>query len=245
MRERPVIAALGFLTAVPIGARASEGDLRRGVVFFPFVGALVGGLIGLVSWAASLVLPGVPAAVLGVAAGAAATGAFHLDGLADAADGVGAAMAGRDPGEAMSDPGLGTFGGIALVLDLLLKVSVLAALVGDESFPWEAVAAGVLGRMSILGLALSIPYVGPADATGGWTRGLDRRRCVAGLLVGAAIGGPTAGIRFVPMTAATVIVCLVVGRWSARRLGGMRGDTFGAAAELSETMALGAALATV
>jgi cobalamin synthase len=38
-------------------------------------------------------------------------------------------------------------------------------------------------------------------------------------------------------------VCLFVGRWSSRRLGGMRGDTFGAAAELTETLALTVALA--
>jgi len=245
-RGRPVIAAIGFLTAIPTGRRRepADDDLRRGLVFFPLVGAVVGGVTGLVAWACSLALPSVPAAVLGVAAGVAATGALHLDGLADTADGVGAAMSGGDPAEAMSDPRLGTFGGAALVLDLALKVSVLAALVDDTTIPWETVAAGGLGRTVILGLALAIPYAGAESGEGAWTQTLDRRRCLVGVLLGLATGGVAVGIRLLPMTLATVIVAVVVGRWSARHRAGMRGDTFGAAAELSETLALTAALAT-
>jgi adenosylcobinamide-GDP ribazoletransferase len=143
----------------------------------------------------------------------------------------------------MSDPRLGTFGGVAIALDLLLKVSVLSALIGDGTFPWEAVAAGALARMSILGLVLALPYAGSEDGAGAWTTGIDRWRAVAGLLLGVAIGGITAGVKFLPMTAVAVVACLVVGRWSTRRLAGMRGDTFGAAAELSETLALTAAVA--
>ena len=139
MREpvRPAIAALSFLTAAPVGRRApvTGQELRRGVVLFPIVGALVGALTGLVAWATGLVLPTFPAGVLGVTAGIVATGALHLDGLADTADGFGAALGGGDPAAAMSDPRLGTWGGAALVLDLLLKVSVLSALVGPGTFP--------------------------------------------------------------------------------------------------------------
>jgi cobalamin synthase len=53
----------------------------------------------------------------------------------------------------------------------------------------------------------------------------------------------TSGARFLAMLAAAVVVCALVGRWSSRHLSGMRGDTFGAAAELTETLALMAALA--
>jgi adenosylcobinamide-GDP ribazoletransferase len=236
---------VGFLTAVPVGRRTAiaEDDLRRGLAVFPVVGAFVGGVMALVAWGTALLLPSVPAAVLGVAAGVALTGTLHMDGLADTADGVGAALAGRDPGEAMSDPRLGTFGGAVLVLDLLLKVAVLAALLDGSAFPWTAIAAATIGRMSILGLAWVLPYGGPDAGVGGWTTRLGRRRCLAGLGIGLSIGILTSGARFVPMVAAAIAVVVVVGRWSARHRGGMRGDTYGAAAELSETLALTAGLA--
>jgi adenosylcobinamide-GDP ribazoletransferase len=239
---RSAIAALSFLT-VGRSAAIADADLRRAVVLFPIVGGLVGGAVGLVAWGAAQALPALPAAVLGVAAGAVLTGTMHLDGLADTADGVGAALAGRDPAPPMADPRLGTFGGVALGLDLLLKASVLSALVAAGRFPWEAVAAGALGRGSILALAIALPYAGPPEGAGAWTLPLDRRRSAAGLVIAGAVGVVTTGARFVAMLAASAVVCALVGRWSSRHLSGMRGDTFGAAAELTETLALTAVLA--
>jgi len=241
---RPAVAALSFLTAAPVGRRdpVTEQELRRGVVFFPVVGALVGALTGVVAWGAVLVLPAPVAAILGVAAGIGATGALHLDGLADTMDGVGASLAGDDPTPAMADPRLGTWGGAALVFDLLLKVSVISSLVATDGFPWEVVAAGTLGRMSIVALALAVPYAGPEHGAGGWTRGLDRPRCLVAVGIGVAICVVTAGSRSVAMILAAAAVSVPVAVWSSRHVGGMRGDSFGAAAESSETFALAASL---
>jgi adenosylcobinamide-GDP ribazoletransferase len=242
---RSAIAALGFLTAVPVGRSAAiaETDLRRSVVLFPVVGALVGGTVGLVGWGASALLPPVVAAVLAVGGWALVTGLLHLDGLADAADGVGAALAGREAREVMSDPRVGTFGICAVVLDLLLRTSVVAAFLSEVRFPWELVGAGAIGRASVIALALWVPSAAPVGGTGSWMRSLDRRRCLAGLGSAAALAILATGARSVAIAGAAALVCVVVGRWSARHLGGMRGDTFGAAVELTETFGLVAALA--
>ena len=64
MRERtwPVVAALSFLTAVPVarGTRLGERDLRRGVVLFPVVGAAVGAVVAAAAWGAAHLLPRSP-----------------------------------------------------------------------------------------------------------------------------------------------------------------------------------------
>ncbi|MGH2640146.1 MAG: adenosylcobinamide-GDP ribazoletransferase [Actinomycetota bacterium] len=240
------MAAVTFLTAVPVGRSAALADgerLRDGTVLFPAVGAAVGAAAGAIAWAAAFALPPLPAAVLGVGAGALLTGALHLDGLADMADGVGASLTGADPSAAMHDPRLGVFGGVALAIDLVLRISVLSALVIGPRFPVEAIAAGGLGRAVSVALLATTPYAGGADGTGAWTRGVGLGRCLASAALAATIGVAAAGPAFGAMVIAGAAIAGLIRRWSRTHLDGMTGDTLGAAAELSETMALVAALA--
>lgn len=240
MRERtgPIVAALSFLTAVPVarGATVGERDLRRGVVLFPVVGAAVGTLVVAIAWGAAQILPTFAAAILGVASGVAATAALHLDGLGDVADGIGASLTGGDPRGAMRDPRLGTFGVAAVALDLLLKASLLSALLVVTGFPWEVVAVGAIARVAPIGLAWRLPYVGAG--TGGWTDGMGGGRTLTTLVVALAIGIPAARLATLGIVIAVVAVATAVGAWSNRRLGGVTGDVFGAAVELGETMGL-------
>jgi adenosylcobinamide-GDP ribazoletransferase len=244
-RVRPAVAAVTFLTALPIGRGMETGarDLRSGLVLFPAVGALIGAATGAVAWGAAFILPSFPAAVMGVASGVLLTGAMHLDGIADTADGVGAALGGKDPMTAMHDPHLGTFGGAVLTLDLLLKISVFSALIAGPRFPAEAVAAGALGRAAAIGLVAAIPYAGSASGAGGWTRDIGLGPCLAGIAMASSIGllavGPMLGV----MVATGVVVAGIIGRWSRRSLGGVTGDTLGATAELTETLSLTVTLA--
>jgi adenosylcobinamide-GDP ribazoletransferase len=241
---RSAVAAVAFLTAVPIGRRTEirARDLRRGLILFPVVGALVGALTAAVAWGAEFALPSFPAAVLGVATGVLVTAAMHLDGLADTADGVGAAFVGGDPSAAMHDPRIGTFGVAALTLDLLLKVSVLSVLIAGARFPVEAIAAAALGRAAAIALTAALPYAGSESGAGGWTRGMGLGPGLVGIAMAAAIGILTAGPVFGGMAATGLAVAGIVGRWSRRRLGGVTGDTLGATAELTETLALTAAI---
>jgi adenosylcobinamide-GDP ribazoletransferase len=244
MRERirPVLAALSFLSAVPVGRAVELGprDLRRGAALFPAIGAVVGALVAFVAWGSAQQLPPLVAAVLGIAAGVAVTAALHLDGLGDVADGIGASLAGSDPAHAMRDPRLGTFGIAAVVLDLLLKTSTLSALV-VTGFPWQVVAAGTLSRVAPVALAWRLPYAG--GGTGTWTAGVGAGAVAVASVIALAIAIPSAGIATLGMIVAVVAASTPLGWWSNRRLGGVTGDVFGAAIELGETFALVAVLA--
>jgi adenosylcobinamide-GDP ribazoletransferase len=245
MRERirPVLAALSFLSAVPVGRAVELGprDLRRSAALLPVVGGVVGALVAVVAWGSSQVLPTFVAAVLGVAAGVAVTAALHLDGLGDVADGIGASLAGSDPAHAMRDPRLGTFGIAAVLLDLLLKTSTLSALM-ITGFPWPVVAAGTLSRVAPVAMAWRLPYAGAG--TGTWTAGIGARAVALASAIALAIAIPSAGIATPGMIVTVVAASTLIGWWSKRRLGGVTGDVFGAAIELGETFALVAVLAT-
>ncbi len=244
MRERirPVLAALSFLSAVPVGRAVELGphDLRRSAALLPAVGAVVGALVALVAWGSAQVLPASVAAVLGIAAGVAVTAALHLDGLADVGDGIGASLAGRDPAHAMRDPRLGTFGFAAVVLDLLLRTSTLSALV-VTGFPWPVIAAGALSRVAPVAMASRLRYAGGGSGT--WTVGIGSRTVAIASLIALAIAIPSAGIATIGMIVAVAVASSLIGWWSNRHLGGATGDVFGGAIELGETLALVAALA--
>jgi adenosylcobinamide-GDP ribazoletransferase len=140
----------------------------------------------------------------------------------------------------MRDPRLGTFGVAAVALDLLLKAALISELVVG-GFPWAIVAAGSLARVAPIALAWRLRYVG--GGSGGWTDGIGAGTTAFALCVGLAIAFASVGVATAGMTVAVVIAAVPVAGWSARRLGGVTGDGFGAAAELGETLALVAAVA--
>ena len=123
-------AAIAFLTRIPVDQR---GDLdaiavARGAVYFPPVGAMIGGTAALVAWAMSLTFPATIAALGAVATSAVLSGALHIDGLADTADACGAMSAERAL-SIMRDHAVGAFGLIAVFLDLAIKAAATTALV--------------------------------------------------------------------------------------------------------------------
>jgi adenosylcobinamide-GDP ribazoletransferase len=234
---RAIWAATAFLTRIPMpAAYATPGEMVAGAPAFPLVGAAIGAVTGETVVLAHRVLPAAAAAALAVVLEVLLTGALHVDGLADSADGLGAR--GRERAlAAMRDHSLGTYGVCALVLDLLLKVAALGSLAG-AALP-AAIAAFALSRAAALPLAAALPYARPAQGTGrtlserlGWTQAL------AGVAIGCAIAAAAVGLRAAALVAGGALVTLLVGLLCRRRLAGVTGDTLGAAIELTATTCL-------
>lgn len=233
---RALLAAVTFLTVLPVGRRVSlEGaDVARGSVLFPLVGAGIGALGGGLVWWIGDDVPPLLAAVLGVAVVAAVTGALHLDGLADCADGFGGRTA-EDRLRIMRDHTIGTYGAVALLLDLLVRVSVLAALAGSRDALLLSAAAGGMGRVAGPLLAVALPY---AQARPGAGEALSahpsRGRAGAAAVVGLAVSVGCVGVDAWAVLAVLLVVVPLVGRSARNRLGGVTGDVMGATAELVE-----------
>jgi adenosylcobinamide-GDP ribazoletransferase len=223
----PVREAVAFLTRLPVGG----GRLSpRAALFFPVIGAALGALVGAV--ALSGVASPLVAAALAVALELVITGALHVDGLADSADG----LAGRDREHAlaiMRDHAIGAYGASALTLGLLAKTAALAE--HDELLP--IAAAYALSRAAPLPLAAALPYA-RADGTG---RALDR---LPAWIAAAGVALAVAAGLAAPVTIAAAAVVVAVVWWLARRrLNGVTGDVLGAAVELTATATLVVAIA--
>lgn len=232
MSIRSMRAAIAFLTVIPVAAAEGEPGERLGRAYFPAVGALLGLVAGVCFVAVTAITSPLVAAVAATATTAVLSGALHLDGLADAADGL---FGGGDAArrlEVMRDSRIGSFGVVAVVLVLVGEVAALASMSPPRAIV-ALVIAGAISRWTMLLMVAVVPYVrraGLGVAAGGSHRPFD-------LVLGSALAGAVCLLDW-RRAAASVLVALViaavVGAIARRRIGGATGDVYGATAELSQ-----------
>lgn len=264
---RHYLLSLQFFTRIPVTGRLADwvgfspAMLRASAGHFPGVGVLIGGLLalftaGLLAWLPPTGSAPLVAAALGTALGVLLTGAFHEDGLADVADGLGGS-ADRDRALViMKDSRVGAFGAIAVVLVLLCKVALLA-LLGDISAPLLVAAlfaAHVVSRTWPLLTIRLLPHVG--DVAGSKSKPLADQISVLALCAGLLwCGLALALVVLVQVDTAYIAIHVtdegllqalfnallasglawaVMARWFWRRLGGFTGDCLGATQQVCE-----------
>ncbi len=249
---RHFLLALQFFTRIPVtGALAnwvgySPAMLRESAGHFPGVGWVVGAVGALVFGLALKLLPGqagiFAAALLCVIATVYLTGAFHEDGLADVADGLGGGRERERTLEIMRDSRIGAFGAIALVLALGLKVALLAVLAERNEWGSACLAvlsAHVLSRTAPLFVMRSLPY---AAGEAGKSKPLADAVSGASFVIGLCWAMPalvlvawTQGLTALLSVCALVACVTAWAGWRfARRLQGFTGDCLGAVQQLSE-----------
>jgi adenosylcobinamide-GDP ribazoletransferase len=230
---RALGAAVAFLTRMPwlAGFQYTGVDLVRGAPAFPLVGAAIGALVGgAVVAGTGLGLPALLAATLVIGLEVVLTGALHLDGLADSADG----LAGRTPErtlQIMRDPGVGVYGTAAVTLDLLVKVVGVGSLPRADVLP-VLIAIYAVSRAVPLLLAAALPYGGTAGIGKAFVDGVGWTRTAAGGGVAAVVAVVAVGAWAVALLASLAVVTGAVAAGTRRRLRGMTGDVLGAAVEL-------------
>ena len=227
--------AVQFLTVVPpIVRRAPRpADLGASDAFFPFVGLLLGlGLAGADRALGSLAQPLVRDVLLVVLL-AAATGALHLDGVVDTFDGLFAPGGSARRLEIMRDPRAGTFGVVAVVLLLSLKIAVLGALV-PELRTAGLIVAPCLGRWAIVMATWQFPYARKEGLGRGFKDGIRPLHVAVAGVSALLVTGWLAGGFGVAVFAGVTLSVLALGSVISARLGGLTGDTYGALCELTE-----------
>ncbi len=264
---RHYLLALQFFTRIPVTGRLanwvgySPQMLRASAAHFPGVGWLVGALIAALS---ALLYLGLPAggfsplvvAATGTAFGIVLTGAFHEDGLADVADGLGGSLQRERALEIMKDSRVGAFGAIAIVMALLLKVALVAQLasMGVTVLCACLFLAHVVSRTWPLLLIRLLPHVG--DTASSKSKPLADQISVAALwvallwclsaLVLTAFAWSQSSALMPGQSGAHVLFGLLgalgasglafvwMARWFAKRLQGFTGDCLGATQQMCE-----------
>ncbi|RSE35070.1 adenosylcobinamide-GDP ribazoletransferase [Acinetobacter junii] len=231
----PFWIALQFLTVLPIELKLIPTAKQNGqsVLFYPLVGLL----IGLILFGLSILLVKLPiilVAIIILVIWIWLTGGLHLDGLADTADAWVGGFGDRERTlKIMKDPSCGPIGVLSLVIVCLMKFSALYVLL-EQRLSAFLILIPMLGRSVPLFLFLTTPYVRANGLGRSITDSIPKTLAwmvfviTLALLCAFKLMGLVALISF--------LLLLVYLRFLfIKRIGGITGDTVGAAIELSET----------
>ena len=250
---RHFFLALQFFTRIPLPGRLaawvgfSPAMQRASLAYLPLVGVIMGGVAGCTCLVVVHWLPGLGAApwiaaVLSTIVTVMVTGAFHEDGLADLADGIGGAVDRERALAIMKDSRIGSYGAVALMLTLMLKVALIAGLlqVDPALAAWTMLAAHACSRLMPVGVAVCLPNVREmAESKSAVTASRPALRTVLGACWWAALP-LAAAVVWLPRgfwavgVVACVLAWLLMCRLLRRRLQGHTGDALGATQQVCE-----------
>lgn len=237
---RAFLTAVQFLTRIPVPGGETRDlstfpeDIRRGLQFFPIIGAAIGLLSAIALLVFDNALPFPLAVILALAFEARLTGAFHEDAVADFCDAFGGGWTRDDVLRILKDSRVGSYGALGLFFAVALRAGGLIALADAWYAAAALVIAGALGRLAILAVMAVVPPVPARDGlakdvgqVADWLTFARGAAWCAPVLI-FALAYDAAGL----LLAALAISCFIVWYRSylLRRLGGVTGDCLGFAA---------------
>lgn len=229
------VLALQFLTRIPININIDFNDknIRNSLVFYPYVGAL----IGLLTWLIySLFKPfGIEVqslfALLSITF---ISGGLHLDGLSDTLDGF---MSGRDREKTMDimrDSRVGAFGVIGIVFILLFKYILIKSF-SDVFYPLIL----SLGNARLISIYLiASKKTARPDGLGNIMQRSSNRVYIFISSVVYLIAILLIKPIFILPLALSFIFAEILAYISNKKIGGLTGDVYGAAIEITECLSL-------
>ncbi len=233
------LTALQFLTRISLkrDMKVTDELLKRSMIFFPIVGALIGGVQVVALFLTYELIPNSVTALLLLFLPLILTGALHIEGFLDMVDGF---LSGKEKNEIlhiMRDSHVGTMGVVAGTFLILTKFVLLKEIIGE------------LTLLSLVGTLLLVPSLSRfsmvvAAASSRYARGEE------------GLGRPFTGISkgilflsgFLPLGATifffriygligigiTLIIVGMISKFSTKKIGGITGDVLGATNEIVE-----------
>ena len=234
--------ALSFFTRLPVPKTMIYSDtlLNKANRYFSLVGLVIGLLLAFSYMIFSTFLPANIAILLTMGGSLFLTGAFHEDGLADMADGIGGAFIIEKRLTIMKDSRIGTYGVVTIVMALLLKFSLLLSLtkIDSDYLLLSIVLAESLSRAVAGSLIYSMPYV--SDSEQSKSKPLAQAQSSFELIVLVLIGLVPIFFYSIEIICLLVIILLIFRglfkRWLMAKIGGFTGDCLGAGQQIAQLL---------
>ncbi len=230
-------AALQFSTIAPplVKRLFANQELGNAVAVLPYIGIVLGALLGAAFTGLALVVPPQVAAALTLGLWLLLTGALHFDGWLDSCDGLFGGYTVARRLEIMRDSRVGAFGVAGGGALLLLKFTLLSTL----SVPFASlIMAATLGRWAMSVALVAFPYARKQGlgttmkAHANWLH-----IAIANVAVLAVLWG-FAGLTGLVYLGAASLLMLAFSGLCLRKINGLTGDSYGAICELTEAVVL-------
>lgn len=232
--------SLTFFTRIPEPKSMyySPSLLNKSGRYFSLIGLLIASILSIVFTVISPLFPASISVSLLIIISLLITGAFHEDGLADMADGIGGGMTLEKRLSIMKDSRIGTYGSVTLFMALALKLLLLIELVEISMLIPSLFLGYSLSRAIAASLIYDLPYVADIDTSKSKPLASKQTRFELTLLF---IIGVIPVIYFSLTTLLFIALTLFIFRalfksWLMKRLGGYTGDCLGACQQISELL---------
>lgn len=232
---------LQFFTRLPIAPGKYEdypsSSLSASADSFAFAGAIIGAIAAIILMVSSSILSPWLATIITLAVMTLITGALHEDGLADMADGIGGGHDREHRLKIMSDPAIGTYGALALIFSIILRIAALASLPLPVGI-WVLILVHSASRGALLIPLYVLEYAKPAGKADAVKAGVTKTQIWWNgtiLLFLTAIA--TFSLYSVVPFAILVVAAIATGSMTKLleiKLGGYTGDGLGATQQIVE-----------
>ncbi len=204
------------------------------------MGLGIGGVLALLNWLLGLILPPAVVSALVIAALVVATGALHLDGLADTCDGVAGHKTTEQRWAVMRDSRTGAFGVVGIAVVLLIKYAALVSVpAGVMTATLVIVPAASRGAMVYALFAFR--YARPEGLGTAFKRATrwPQFAIAAVITFGAAAAlWPLLAYAGLAIAGGIWLVATLLALYFRRKFAGLTGDTYGAINEVGEAIGL-------
>jgi adenosylcobinamide-GDP ribazoletransferase len=231
------LITLQLLTRIPISYQfnVQKEDYSEGITYFPLIGLILGSINLIVYNILKLchVENGFLMAVLLMFTNLVLTGGIHLDGLADTCDGIFSNRSKERILEIMRDSHIGTFGVVAILMDLLLRTALLYEL-SFKQINLAILLMPLVGRTVYPLLMFKATYARKEGLGDLYIGKLTNKRFIITQIIGLAIIFYLLPLKGLYLTLLSALIAIIYRRYIVRKIDGLTGDTLGAGLELIE-----------
>lgn len=235
-----LLLAISYVTALPVAAESPEDqelDFSGLSPYLPVVGLLIGAILA-GAWLLLASSNELLRAIVTLVIGTLVTGAFHLDGLMDSADGIFSCRNRERMLAIMHDSRVGNFGAIAGILSIVCRFATLVVLPATTAVACALLLIPAWSRAAEVCTIRIFPYAREEGMGKVWHETTSKKHMIVALLIPATATTAAwlgSGQPFLALTAVATIgsgLCAAV--YINGKLQGHTGDTYGAVVELAE-----------
>ncbi len=228
-----------FFTRIPIPYEIKDATskFKKSIQYLTLFGFLIGGLEAGFFWLMTLIFPSWFAWILFWVADGILTGGFHLDSLADTADGLYSSRTVDRIKEIMKDSRIGTMGSLALLYFYAIVMGagiVCSHYLAGWQFVSLVACTTMIAKTEMALLFYKMVYAGKTKGLGNLWTGVATWRILVAQGISILIIAGLLGLPGLGGYVAVVLGALWYRHYITHKLGGFTGDTIGAYGELAQ-----------